>query len=200
MIMEEKWFGRIWTKEEETLINLIEKNGELFEDMLFSKDTISHTYIAVKSSYNNVDTWVDDEIAIPDQLAYFSYTFFDFHVQKIDDGSIGCFNMQEQSITIDPGYLHDESTILHEMIHLHEYVLNELPLFYHDAYFYCLYKSLQSKIVDLDERIEAHGHLLNEQQLYSRGGLHDILFLLKSFDLDLKMGYKLGSVMGYGYK
>ena len=32
MIMEEKWFGRIWTKEEETLINLIEKNGELFEE------------------------------------------------------------------------------------------------------------------------------------------------------------------------
>ena len=94
MIMEEKWFGRIWTKEEETLINLIEKNGELFEDMLFSKDTISHTYIAVKSSYNNDDTWVDDEIAIPEQLEYFSYTFFDFHVQKIDDGSMGCFNMK----------------------------------------------------------------------------------------------------------
>ncbi len=67
------------------------------------------------------------------------------------------------------------------MIHLHEYVLNELPLFYHDVYSYCLYKSLQSKIVDLDERIEAHGHLLNEQQLYSHGGLHDILFLYKKF-------------------
>lgn len=65
--------------------------------------------------------------------------------------------------------------------------------------FYCLYKSLKNRIDDLDDRIEAHGHLLNEQQIYSRGGSHDILFLLKSYDLDLKKGYKLGTVFGYGY-
>ncbi|MCD8379618.1 MAG: hypothetical protein LUC95_04675, partial [Lachnospiraceae bacterium] len=85
------------------------------------------------------------------------------------------------------------------MIHLHEFVLNDLPMFYHDAYFYCLYKSLKNQIADLDDRIEARGHLLNEQQLYRQGGLHNILFLLKSFDLDLKKGYKLGTVFGYGY-
>lgn len=31
------------------------------------------------------------------------------------------------------------------------------------------------------------------------GGVHDLTFLLKSFDIDLRMGYKLGTVFGYGY-
>lgn len=30
------------------------------------------------------------------------------------------------------------------------------------------------------------------------GGVHDLLFLLKSFDLDLRMNYPLGTVFGYG--
>lgn len=64
-------------------------------------------------------------------------------------------------------------------------------MFYHDAVLYCLYR-------DLNERIEAHGHILNSSQIAKTGGVHDILFLLKSFDLDLKMGYKLGTVFGYG--
>ncbi len=200
MNMKEKWFDQIWTKEQEVLINLVCKNGKLFEDMLFSKDTISHMYIAIKSSCDDGKTWRDDVVELPYELEYFSYSYFDFHVNDIEDNILGCFDAKEQSITIDPGHLHDEPTILHEMIHLHEFVLNELPMFYHDAYFYCLYKSLQSQITDLDARIEAHGHLLNENQLYMKGGLHDILFLLKSFDLDLKKGYRLGTIMGYGYK
>lgn len=200
MNMEDKWFGQILTKEQEALINFVDENGELFEDMLFSEGTISHTYISIQSSRDGGKTWMNDEVNLPDELSYFSYSYFDFHVDKIGDSVLGCFNIEDQSLTIDPDYLHDEPTILHELIHLHEFVLNELPIFYHDVYFYCLYKSLQPQIVDLDERIEAHGHLLNEQQLYMQGGLHDILFLLKSFDLDLKKGYKLGTIMGYGYK
>lgn len=200
MNMKEKWFGQIWTKEQKELIDLVCENGELFEDMLFSKDTISYTYIAIKSSCDDGKTWIDDVVDLPNELEYFSYDYFDFHVDKIEDNVIGCFNVKEQSMTIDPDHLHDEPTILHEMIHLHEFVLNELPMFYHDAYFYCLYRSLQSQITDLDVRIEAHGHLFNENQLYMKGGLHDILFLLKSFDLDLKKGYRLGTIMGYGYK
>lgn len=200
MNMNGKWFGQIWTKEQEALIDLVYKNSELFEDMLFSKDTISHDYISIKSSCDGGKTWIDDTVDLPRELEYFSYDYFDFHVDKIEDSVMGCFNSKEQSITIDPNHLYDEPVILHEMIHLHEFVLNELPMFYHDAYFYCLYRSLKSQIMDLDIRIETHGHLFNESRLYMAGGLHDILFLLKSFDLDLKKGYKLGTVMGYGYE
>ena len=84
------------------------------------------------------------------------------------------------------------------MIHLHEAVLDGLPTYYRDIVLYCLYKDLRDKIPDLDDRIEAHGHILNESLLSNYGGRHDILFLLKSFDLDLKMGYPPGTIFGYG--
>jgi hypothetical protein len=50
----------------------------------------------------------------------------------------------------------------------------------------------------LDEIITSHAHMLTGSSLYARGGLHDILFLLKSFDLDIRMGYSLGTVFAYG--
>lgn len=84
------------------------------------------------------------------------------------------------------------------MIHMYEFVVNGLPSFYHDTLFWCLYKDLRNKINELDEIIDAHNHLLNEQTIYSQGGSHDTLFLLKSFDLDLKNNYPLGTVFGYG--
>ena len=43
-----------------------------------------------------------------------------------------------------------------------------------------------------------NAHMLTEATLYSRGGLHDILFLLKSFDLEIRMGYPLRTVFAYG--
>ena len=47
----------------------------------------------------------------------------------------------------------------------------------------------------------AKSYISNSYQGNSNFHRHRILYiLLKSFDLDLKMGYKLGSVMGYGYK
>ena len=133
------------------------------------------------------------------KLEYFSLDWFWFKVEELNDNKLGCFNCLEQSLTITPKELESNSTILHEMIHLHEYVIDELPLYYHDVVFWCLYKDLSEKISDLDKRIEQHGHILNEQIIYEQGGKHDILFLLKSFDLDLKMNYKLGTVFFFFY-
>jgi len=61
-----------------------------------------------------------------------------------------------------------------------------------------LYKKLSSQIEDLDSRILAHANIHSGTDIAQRGGSHDILFLLKSFDLDLQCGYKLGTVCGYG--
>lgn len=101
-------------------------------------------------------------------------------------------------MTVAPDHANDDVVILHEMIHLHEFVLEILPMYFHDAVLFCLYKDLKNKINDLDQRIEAHGNILNSSSIANIGGTHDILFLLKSFDLDLKNGYKLGTVFGYG--
>ena len=89
-------------------------------------------------------------------------------------------------------------TILHEMIHLHEYVINGLPLYFHDMIFWALYQDLREKIPALDEIVNHHSHQLTQSNLQSAGGNHDLLFLLKSFDLDIRMDYPLGTVFAYG--
>lgn len=58
-------------------------------------------------------------------------------------------------------------------------------------------KRMSRKISDLDQRIQAFTHLSDQQKLDAVGGCHDVLFLLKCFDLDIKMHYPLGSVLGY---
>ena len=164
--------------------------------MIFSNGISTHKFIKCQSKPVGTDERIEDEAPIPEEIEYFSYTFFTYHITDLGDFS-GCFNRKDYSLSVDSSSIDDNPVVLHEMIHLHEFVINDLPMFYHDAVLYCLYRDLKSKITDLNERIEAHGHILNSSQIAETGG-HDVLFLLKSFDLDLKMGYKLGTVFGYG--
>ncbi len=99
------------------------------------------------------------------------------------------------SITIE-----SDSIILHELIHLHEFVLRDerVLLYFRDMLFWSLYQQVKKRIPKLDELIAGHAHSLNQKVLHEDGGLHDVLFLLKSFDLDMRMGYDLGTVFGYG--
>lgn len=175
--------------------------ADMFEDMIFGEGSKTFDFAKCQIKRNdNAEEWEDadhDEL-LPEELAYFSYGFFTYHVKELGNGIAGQFDGQNFSLTVAPEYTGDDSAILHEMIHLHELVIALLPTFYHDAVLFCLYKDLAKKIDDLDERIEAHGHILNSSAIAKIGGAHDILFLLKSFDLDLRMGYKLGTVFGYG--
>lgn len=201
------------TQEELVLQNIIYENGDLFNDMLFKKGTLSHDFIAIQSSIDNGNTWIEDEAELPEWIEYFSYDMFLYKVEDISEGVQGQFDRNALTLTISPSSVHDESVILHEMIHLHEFILEHNPskdssqenvsknnspkLLYHDAIFWCLYTDLKTHITDLDDRIKTHGHILNQENILEQGGAHDILFLLKSFDLDLKKGYNLGTVFGY---
>lgn len=182
------------------LANKVLEFGSLFADMLFETGSCTRDLIMCKMKSKDDSEWVDCPIRLPDELAGFDYNmFFWYSVKEFDDpDTTGMFDCTEQELSVSPSHLENDAVILHEMIHLHEYVINELPLFYHDAILVCLYNDLSNQIPVLHQRIMEHGHILNEQGLYELGGLHDILFLLKSFDLDLKMGYKLGTVFGYG--
>ena len=64
--------------------------------------------------------------------------------------------------------------------------------------FWTLERQVGKRIPRLDEILENHAHALNQHILYADGGKHDVLFLLKSLDLDMRMGYPLGTVFGYG--
>lgn len=130
-------------------------------------------------------------------MEFFDYSFFNYSVEHLD-GCLGYYNHAEQLLCVDTDSLNNKSTILHEMIHLHENVINELPMHYHDMLLWSLYSSIKRSIPDIEEIITNHAHILNEHQLYMDGGEHDILFLLKSFDLDIRMSYPLGTVFAYG--
>lgn len=184
------------TQEDFDLQNKIYTFGHFFEDMLFSNGTETNKLIQCKMKMDG--NWIDSELSLPDQIEYFSYDCFTYHVKDLDDGILGQFDPFSFSITVSHDHLNDDGAVLHEMIHLHEFVIDSLPLFFHDAILWCLYRKLTKLIPDLDERIEAHGHILNSSTIARQGGTHDILFLLKSFDLDFQMGYKLGTVFGYG--
>ena len=181
--------------DEMRLQDKIDSFSDMFSDMIFQKGSSTFDYVRCQSKVNG--EWIDVTVPLPDQIEYFSYGYFTCHVEDLGD-SAGRFNREDFSLTISPKYIDDDSVILHEMIHLHEFVIDLQPQFFHDAIFFCLYKDLSKKIPDLDERIEAHGHILNSSHIAKIGGTHDILFLLKSFDLDLRKGYKLGTVFGYG--
>lgn len=199
-LMSESRF-RAWyqtaTPEEQELSNRVYDLGDqLFGDMLFWKGSITHDYVACQAKDRDGE-WENITMDLPPALDLFSYSYFTYHVADLGVAA-GGFNEEAFSLTVAPDHANDDVVILHEMIHLHEFVLEILPMYFHDAVLFCLYKDLQNKIDDLDQRIEAHGHILNSSSIANIGGTHDILFLLKSFDLDLKNGYKLGTVFGYG--
>jgi len=177
----EHWFEFYATAsdEERGLYEKVESFGKYFRDMLFSED--------------------DDEMAmgIPEELEYMDYTWFRYIVEPME-GKDGYYNPTEQILAISSAIEDNTAIILHEMIHLHEDMVNELPLFYHDILYWRLYTKLREKIDNLEELIHDNTFLYENQDRFRDGGLHDIVFLLKSFDLDLIMGYKLGTVYGYG--
>lgn len=126
-------------------------------------------------------------------------TKFNFTVGELGDGIIGECNTANMTITITPEYKNDDATILHEMIHAFEFLIAECTAYsqFHDVVLLCLYNDLQKKIPDLDERILHHAHIVTGVGITELGGRHDVLFLLKSYDLDLRLDLPLGTVCGY---
>lgn len=201
MIMDDSWFPEWFlhsaTQDEKRLYDKIISFGEFFDDMLFQEGTCTHDLIKCKIAYDN-DELIDEEAHVPDELHCFSYTWFHLKVEKLNGPYDGCFNSEKQELCICPEKVDDDLTILHEMIHLHEFVIDELPLYIHDMVLWALYQDLKQKIPQLDKLINSQAHMLIGSTLYHKGGLHDILFLLKSLDLDIRQNYPLGTVFSYG--
>lgn len=82
----------------------------------------------------------------------------------------------------------DDDTILHEIIHAYEHMLSMTE--YREYVLLKLYKKLSKEVPELDRYISVDNHFLFQE--------HSILFLLKSFDLDLRMGKPLGTIYAYG--
>lgn len=190
------WYWNEASEQEKALYEKVESFGILFWDMLFKNGTCSFELTMVKTKDPD-GNWYSAGMDVAEELERFDYSSYYYRVEDLPYCD-AYFNKAERLLCVSPEMLSSDSTILHEMIHLHESVINELPMYLHDMLYWVLYSDLKKKIPQLDEIITQQAHILNESTLYSDGGLHDILFLLKSFDLDIRQGYPLGTVFSYG--
>lgn len=172
---------------------------EYFDDMtLFEPNSIIANFMLYQDQ-DKEGKLFDTCVGIPLELESLFCNSYRFYVRDIDTPDrLGEINTQERTITISPESVDDKVVILHEMIHAYINILNDLPMFYRDILFMCLFSYLKTIVPNFDDCIIRHSHLYEAKSLMKEGGVHDMLFLFKSLDLDLRCGYKLGTVFGYG--
>ena len=184
-----EWFETRTTEDLELHMAVLEYEDEYFADMTLKMNSILKDFLAF--SYED---GVEDSYDLYCDLEAYHYRYY---VKKLE-GYAGITDLGQRTITIDPKYAKDKATILHEMLHAHENIISELTPFLRDVLMFCLYKKLKEEVSELDNRILDHIHILHGVEITNQGGNHDILFFLKSLDLDLRNGFRLGTVCAYG--
>ena len=171
-----------------------------FDDLSFEKGTYTHYMVKAQTEDHKESNagWEDVTLDPPDELQYFSPTMFTYKISVFEDENTSILlDPKLQMIQVDPSHVDDDISILHIMIHMYEFSLRELPLFFHDAILWALYNNLRKKIIGLEDLLTEHSHLINGPKYNSYAGSHDMLFLLKSLDIDIRLGKPLGTVYGY---
>ena len=184
------------TPDERQIIDKVWEFEDYYGDMLFLPGTSVNELL--KCSELNPDSGEWEDVTESSPFEYFNYLSYRYTREPLEDGTDGCFNSCTKTLHISSKAEDFDCTLLHELIHLHESILENAPSYFHDMLFWALYTDLRLKIPKLDEIITSHAHILNGEQLYLLGGGHDTLFLLKSFDLDIRQNYPLGTIFGYG--
>lgn len=175
---------------------IISNDLEYFEDIMFEPHSIIDEFIKCRSIGSDGST---NQLFNGYHMGLIE-NGFKVYIKDLDDDVGGQSDYENKEIFINSEYSDDKATILHEMIHAHEVILDSRELFYHDIILLCLYNNLKDKIPDLDAKIMAHTHVVNGEKISERGNSHNILFFLKSLDLDLRCGFELGTVCSYGRK
>lgn len=121
---------------------------------------------------------------------------FSAHTDDMNECA-GLYRPEDNTIVISEGYSGDKKVILHEMIHYYDYKLSLLWSCYYEWVLLSLKEKLSTIIPDLDDRINAHIEYLHFYKEQNEVGNHSILFFLKSYDLDIRCGYELGTICSY---
>ncbi len=162
-----------------------EYEEEYFEDMLLKDDSLLNDIIATVSECTD-----GIFLGIDGCLRLYIVDDSDFY---------GCYYGNECKIEINRKYLTDKSVILHELIHFYEHLLEkEQKPFIRELLVLELYNKLSTSIPDLKEHIFKHCELYSYTKTFQESGEHGVLFFLKSLDLDIRCGFPLGTVCGYG--
>ena len=89
------------------------------------RDSIVGKCLECKSKDGNSDREVTDYIPIP-ELQSFSYDMIICKIKSLGKDYMACFDSKEMSLTISPNYTDRDYVILHEMIHIHEFLLSKI--------------------------------------------------------------------------
>ncbi|MCX6692413.1 MAG: hypothetical protein NTW33_10315 [Methanoregula sp.] len=186
----------IWLKEVShipDILNLTRKIAE-YEEEYFSDLTLNN-FVELCDYDDQTDT-----------LSLFGYPQWTVYIipdedPDLDGYSAGLCNYDKETgdyrITISESHKNEITTILHEMIHAYAFVIEDSNPIAGQLLSIHLYDKLYSKIPNLKDILYLIGNRdLRELTFNSSHGT--TLFLLKSFDLDLRLGLPLGSVLAYG--
>lgn len=182
----QKWFNNRTPEEYELHGDILKYQEEYFEDMTLQPNSLLHNTADIMENMYDVFSL---------ELNFHHYTF---HIANLDEYTMGETCHPERKITIAPKYKNSVPVILHEMIHAYEHILHDEHFTLNELMLLYFYNKLKPLIPDLDTLIEEHAELYGQHCISSTGGSHGILFYLKSLDLDMRCGYKLGTVCGYG--
>lgn len=139
------------------------------------------------------------DLPFPDDLTTLALDNYHYAVADRPDWTPGAYDSNTKTLTVDPRAVDDDHVLLHELIHLAEDNLDRVPdsQIFRDAMFWNLYMKLVSQIGDLPNRINAFMSMDNLVRIHEDGGAHDLLFFLKSLDIDLRHGWPLYTTFGY---
>lgn len=171
------WQANEATPEDIQLYNRVMEFADDFQDMRFE---------------NCADN-IPDLDAIPD----FDYTI----CKSKDPEGYAVASYDSSSGVLTARYDAEDFVLLHEMIHLHEDLLDRVqknlrPIL-RDMLCWSFYRKLKKRIPAIDEIIDDWSTFENQDALHNAGGTHSVLFLMKSFDLDIKHGWELGTTFAY---
>lgn len=120
-----------------------------------------------------------------------------FYVRDLGDGVLGEYDPDRRCIILADGYT--DSVLAHEMIHYYEHRLNDITPELSQLIACDLWQQLDGKVPEMRRRVVSFLELRGHGDLEAEGGRHDVLFLLKSWDIDLSLGLPLSTTLGYGY-
>lgn len=185
-----EWFENK-TEIEHDLELFILLQEDLFSDMRFDKGSITEDYLLRNGRHLIFETG----LSLDEQ--YFRFIAED--VAKYDAYT----DISSRKIVVDKKHIKNKATILHEMIHAHEFILEKRKPLLKEIVLLELYKDLKPKLsqknIDIDTWIFNHANIPHNEDLADAGSEHDLLFFLKSIDLDIRCGFELLTVFGYDY-
>lgn len=174
----------------ELFMKVVDFAHDFFEDMLMESEEYQGNYVDFDSCIRGLD-WYNYAVDIPGD---------DRSTNHLRGDAVGEFNTDTLTLTVRHDFIDDDRVILHEMIHMLEYGLDNSGIkVLHEMVLFSLYDKLSKKIQNLPDMCARL--LVPDVQEYVNtvGGEHGLLFFLKSLDIDLKKGWPLYTTFGDYY-